>query len=385
MNRLAPVLLAVLLMLCCACGDSSSETAETTYVPNCRPLSNPSHAPGSIGSLVDELAANEITTQGLPGLTIEIAKPGRLPLYSQAYGYADAATCRPAEVSTAYQIGSVTKQFTAAAVLQLDTDAHLSVDNPATLYLSNYPFDSRITLRMLLNQTSGLQDYLSFPQAAAWVHGADERAVLGAIATAPLLFEPGSAYAYSNSNYYLLGSVIEAVSGATYGDYLAAAILNPLGLQSTSLTQPVAAAEPYVTGTSSGIIPDPSFYFSAGALWSNVGDLTAWDAALIGGRVLDAQHFAEWTTPPPGVPQYQSSVATDYAMGWIHDSLLGHTFLWHNGQTAGYTAFNAVFADDGLSIAILTNVATREDTPLVDFAKNVLQTVCTNASGAGSC
>jgi CubicO group peptidase (beta-lactamase class C family) len=375
MSRLSLGLLAALLPIFCGCGGHSSGADGTTYVPSCPPLSTPVNAPGSIGSIVDQIAAKEITTQGLPGLTIEIAKKGK-SLYSQAYGYADASTCRRADVSNAYQIGSITKQFTAAAVLQLEQRHELNIDGPVSLYLPNYAFDSRITLRMLLNQTSGLQDYLNFPQVPDWAHGADQGAVLSAIAAVPLEFDPGTAFAYSNSNYYLLGAIVEAVSGATFAGYLKAAILDPLGLQSTSLTQPSSAADPYV-----GIIPDPSFYFSAGALWSNVVDLTTWDAALTSGQVLDAQHFADWTTPPQGIPQYQTSTPTDYAMGWVRDSLLGRTFLWHNGQTSAYTAFNGVFADDGLSIAIVTNLATKEDSPLLDFAENVLQTVCAGASG----
>jgi|SRR5579883_223356 len=377
MNRLVLGLVTTLLMLGCGQGGNSSGVAGTKYVGNCPPLSTPGNAPGSIGAVVDQMAATEIATQGLPSLTVEIAKQGR-PLYSQAYGYADDAKCRPAEVSTAYEIGSVTKQFTAAAILQLEERGQLTIDSPLTLYLSDYAFDPRITLRMLLNQTSGLQDYLNLPQSVNWVRGVQERTVLNAIVAAPPVFAPGTAYAYSNSNYYVLGAVIEAVSGTTYGEYLTAAILGPLGLQSTSLTQPASSAEPYV----SRAIADPSYFFSAGALWSNIIDLTAWDAAVSSGRVLDAAHLAEWMNPPRGITDYQTATPTDYAMGWVRDSLLGRTFLWHNGETANFTAFNGVLPDDGLSIAILTNVPTQEDTPLLEFAKNVLQATCTAQSGS---
>src|SRR5581483_11657938 len=265
MKRLALSLATGVLTLCCGCGGGSSATPGTKYAGTCPPLATPSNAPGSIGAIVDALAAKEITAQGLPSLTIEVAKQG-VPLYSQAYGYADSATCRPAEIATAYEIGSVTKQFTAAAVLQLAQRQQLDIDSPVISYLPGYAFDSRITLRMLLNQTSGLQDYLNLPQSAGWVHGVDLKTVLDAIAGVPTMFDPGSAYAYSNSNYYVLGAVIEAVSGTAYGDYLSAAILGPLGLESTSVTAPSGAAAPFATPT----VADPSYFFSAGALWSNV-------------------------------------------------------------------------------------------------------------------
>jgi len=146
----------------------------------------------------------------------------------QGYGYADLNTHQAMSADTVMQIGSVTKQFTAAAILQLQDAGLLDIDRTVVSYLPTYAFDPRITLRMLLNQTSGLWDYLYMPSLQQYgATGAPESTVLNAVVAAPLLFDPGSAFNYSNSNYYILGSVIEAVSSQTYPDYLAARVFAP--------------------------------------------------------------------------------------------------------------------------------------------------------------
>lgn len=115
-----------------------------------------------------------------------------------------------------FQIGSVTKQFTAAAVLQLQNAGKLNIDDPAVTYLPGYAIDPRITLRMWLTQTSGLQNYLDFPAASSWFNGVSEKTVLAQIAQAPLLFTPGAYHSESSSNSCVLGSAIEEASSLTY-------------------------------------------------------------------------------------------------------------------------------------------------------------------------
>jgi CubicO group peptidase (beta-lactamase class C family) len=240
--------------------------------------------------------------QSLVGVAVAVAKNGTI-LYTQGYGYANLDTCLQVRPSMDFQIGSVTKQFTAAAVLQLQNAGKLNIDDPAVTYLPSYAIDPRITLRMLLTQTSGLQNYLDFPEASSWFSGVSEQTVLTQIAQAPLLFTPGTYYAYSNSNYFVLGSVIEEVSSLTYPSHMAANIFQPLGLNNTSYLQPAGAASPYTQGPSPGAIPDPSLYFSAGALWSNVQDLAIWDAALLNGKVIPPAWFTVMVTPS-GTPMY---------------------------------------------------------------------------------
>lgn len=287
--------------------------------PSCPPLPGP--ASSGLGSIVDGLVADEMKAQGLAGMSVAIAKEGTV-LYTQGYGYADLSICQPVQPAIDFQIGSVTKQFTAAAVLQLQNSGALNIDCPVVIYLGSYPFDPRITLRMLLNQTSGLQDYHSFPDASSWITGVSEQTVLSQIAPAPLLFAPGTAYSYSNSNYFVLGSVIEAASSTTYSDYMAANVLQPVALYNTSYLRPSASASPYNAGQGCGLIADPSYNFSAGALWSNVADLATWDAALLNGKVIPASLFSVMVTAAT-VPNYPQGGPSQYAMGWVRGTEVG--------------------------------------------------------------
>lgn len=325
-----------------------------------------------------------MNAQALVGASVAVAKNGTI-LYAQGYGYADLNTCKPVQPSMDFQIGSLTKQFTAAAVLQLQNTGKLNIDNPVVSYLPAYSFDPRITLRMLLTQTSGLQDYLGFPSANSWTGGVSEPTVLTQIAQAPVVFTPGLYFQYSNSNYFVLGSVIEAVSTVSYASYMATNIFQPAGLNNTAYLQPAAIATPYTPGPSPGFIPDPSLFFSAGALWSNVQDLATWDAALLNGKVIPPALFTVMVTPPPGVTNYQQGGPTDYAMGWVHGGEVGHPFIWHNGETYSYTSVNGMFLDDGFSVVVLTNMPVHEDTPLLNLEQELMQAICTSSATAGDC
>jgi D-alanyl-D-alanine carboxypeptidase len=361
-----------------ACGGSGRHNAQS-----CPPLGATTSSSGSLASVVDPLVANEMKAQGLPGAAVAIAKNGTI-LYTQGYGYADLATCQPVQPSMDFQIGSVTKQFTAAAVLQLQNAGKVNIDDPVVAYLPSYAFDARITLRMLLTQTSGLQNYLDFPDVSSWINGVSEPTVLTQIAQAPLIFTPGTYYAYSNSNYFVLGSVIEAVSSVTYPSYMASNIFQPVGLSHTSYLEPADSASPYTQGPNPGIIPDPSLFFSAGALWSNVQDLATWDAALLNGKVMPAALFALMVTPS-GLPMYPQGGASPYAMGLVRDTQVGHPLAWHNGETVAYTSFNGMFLDDGFSVIVLTNMPVKEGTPLLNLERQLMQGICTSSATAGNC
>ena len=390
-------LIPAVAALCGGCGGGGSSATikkPVSLLDACPARSPLPSASGSIASIVDSLVVAEMKAKGLPGMSIEIAKQGTV-IYSQGYGYADLGSCRTVQADTEFQIGSLTKQFTAAAVLQMEKAGVVNLDTAVAQYLPSYAFDQRITVRMLLNQTSGLDDYLGFPKPTGWTNGLLQQTVLTAIVQAPLLFPPGTAYAYSNSNYYVLGAVTEAATGTTYADYVTSHIFQPANLTRTSFNQALTAALPYTytnpsvagtTGLAVGIVPDASVFFSAGNLWSNVHDLAILDMALRAGTVLPAVQWTEMTTPPASVPVFQQSGASStYAMGWQAETVGVHPFVWHNGQTLAYTSFNGMFLDDGWSIAILTNVDIQEPTPLLDFAHSVIAGICANAATTSSC
>jgi D-alanyl-D-alanine carboxypeptidase len=381
MNR-RNIAIGLLTLLTAGCGGGKGRVVGTT-TDLCPARMPPASPAGSVASVVDGIAAQELKSRNLPGLAIAISKNGTI-LYAQGYGYASLQPCVPAAASTVFQIGSVTKQFTASAVLQLVNAGALDLDRAASEVLPAYGFDSRITVRMLLNQTSGLDDYISFPEAAVWANGVLSQTVLTQIAKSPLLFSPGSAYSYSNSNYYVLGSIIEAVSGVSYADYLTASVLAPAQLHQTTYLQPPSSASPYTVAGSDGALWDPSFTFSAGALWSNVTDLALWNGALESSNVIPAAEFT-LTVTPPAVPVLGQPGASQYGMGWYRTTQLGRPFVLHDGATASYSAFNGMFLDDGFSIAILTNVALANGATFEGTATTLINAICGASTTAGSC
>jgi D-alanyl-D-alanine carboxypeptidase len=375
--------------LCTACGGGGGNTTAGGDSWDGCPALTPSTQPaGSLGAIVDAAVATEMASQKMPGISVAIAKNGTI-LYAQGYGYSDLSTCAPMPANAQMQIGSLTKQFTAVAVLQLQQAGLLDIDHTVLSYLPNYAFDPRITLRMLLNQTSGIQDYLDLPIAQQYAGGVvPESRVLKAIVQAQPLFPPDTAFSYSNSNYFILGSIIEAVTGQSYPDYLTANVFHAAGLSNTFYTRPSPSASPYKPGASgpvAGGIPDPSAYFAAGALWSNVQDLATWDAAQWGGIVIPQSLFKLMLTPA-SVPRFQQSVPSTYGMGWIQGgTLAGHPFVWHNGGTVSYASFSGLLPDDGFSVTVLTNYSVQEDTPLLNLGEKLIQGICTGAATAGSC
>lgn len=317
-------------------------------------------------------------SDGIPGLSIELAKQGNV-IYAQAYGYADVGACTPVQSDTPFRLASLTKAFTATAMLQLQNSGVLDLDATVISYLPAYAFDPRITVRMLLNHISGLADYVNqpalFPQDSSWeLQGVAEPTVLTAIAQAPLQFTPGAQYQYSNSNYFILGCILETLTSQTYLDYLSANIFKPASLTDTSTTQPAGAALPYSVSAAQAPVEfaiwNSSSIFSVGALWSNVQDLTKFDAALFSGQLLPSAQFMEMVTPP-------STPATSYAMGWARTTLLNRPFVLHDGALPGVSTFNGMFLDDGLSITLLMNA--NPSTLIDNFAMQVIQTVCAAA------
>ena len=233
-------------------------------------------------------------------------------------------------------IGSVTKTFTAALVLQLAEEGRISLDASVAGYLPALALDPRITVRELLSHTSGLADLYN-PLAKTLLSQPDRvwtpREVLGRIGRP--WFEPGADWAYSNTNYVVLGMLAEAVSGETAARLLAERLLGPLGLDHTRLT----------TG---GTLLDPSWataFWTAGALCSTASDLVRWGDALYGGSVLK----------PASLRQMLAFNDDDYGLGARRMTFGSHEAVGHNGMLATYTAIVLRFPADRVTVALLVN------------------------------
>ena len=191
---------------------------------------------GDQSAAVDRFIAEQMRQFHIPGLSLAVVRDGKT-IKTQGYGLANVELKAAASPSTVYEIGSITKQFTATAVVMLAEENKIKLDAPIGDYLADIPAAWKmVTVRQLLNQTSGIREYFNddVPDLLKAAHyPATKEQILKPATDAPLNFQPGESYNYSNTNYYLLGLIMEKTSGATYGDFLRARIFAPLGMTAT--------------------------------------------------------------------------------------------------------------------------------------------------------
>lgn len=330
---------------------------------------------------VDVYLEARLKSLHIPGASLAVVRNGRV-VKARGYGLASLELGAPATENTVYEIGSNTKQFTAAAVMLLVADGKIRLDDPVTTYLPDAPPAwTRITIRHLLTHTSGIQNHVAVPdwlrvfKTDLFYQTTPERAeLLDRFYKLPLEFEPGETWAYDNTGYILLGFVVEKASGKPYFDFLRERIFAPLGMAATRSTnpQPVvpdrAAGYEWVGGSfQNRPVLLPAIAFSAGSLLSTVLDLAKWDAALGGDKLLSrAAREQIWT---PARTNDGSAASFDYGFGWFVDSYHGHRFVQHSGGTPGFSSAIYRFLDDGLTVILLTNHGDRVvDSLVLDIA-----------------
>lgn len=312
----------------------------------------------AIEAEVDSLFAPLVDRDLVSG-SVLIAKDGHI-LLAKGYGLANREHESANTAETVYEIASITKSFTAIAILQLWQQGLLSLDDRVSKYLPDYPQGDRITLRHLLTHTSGIRSYVYLPDYAK-----NERLPLGIeevidwFKNEPLEFSPGDRFSYSNSGYALLTYVIQAVSGKSYADYLQENVFGPAGMTSSA----VDAYTRVVPGRATGYSHDgctgqatraefrePAFAPGVGSVYSTVLDLYRLDRALREGRVLGAQTQNVMVTPRVGTPWGHR-----YAYGWwvgrSHERRLAH----HEGTTQGFACSYRRFLDDDVVVVALLN------------------------------
>jgi D-alanyl-D-alanine carboxypeptidase len=296
-----------------------------------------------------------------PGFAFLVSVGGSV-VFARGYGVADIPADEPITPETRFAIGSLTKQFTAAAVLLLQEESKLSLEDRLESYVPGLPNGSYITLRMLLNQTSGLHN---FPNTREhnWPREGIIRPdqLIGLLKTDKPDFAPGERWAYSNTNYAMLAQVISQSSGVSYGDFLTNRIFRPLGMEQigNGLLAQEGIATPYEwTGTSFAAAEPPlslDLFYGAGSLVSTVHDISRWNMALLSNQVVNAESLRDmWTEGrlPGGQP-------VGYAMGFVPAMIGSNRYVSHNGYTprAGGYCFNAIFPDERLGIIVLSNVS----------------------------
>ncbi|MGZ3561074.1 MAG: serine hydrolase domain-containing protein [Vulcanimicrobiaceae bacterium] len=306
----------------------------------------------------------------IAGLSLGLIRDGHV-LYERGYGERDVARHRSVDAGTPFRIGSVTKSFTAVAVQQLAQAGKLPIDDSLSHFVS-FPNAQAVTIRELLQQTSGIPSYdeaPGFDRLAARAYTAGD--LLGYVRSQPLAFPPGTQWGYSNTNYVLLGEVIERASGMPYTAYLQRHIDEPLHLEATSYGDQLAqsAALGY-TLNDAMLAPAPvisaTATFSAGGLASSIPDLLAFDDGLLAGRLLDAQHTAQLFTPATFADGSHDRYGMGFFLGRLDDDSV---VAYHDGHVPGYSALNLLEPATHTALAILTNA---DEIDLLPLARDVL-------------
>lgn len=322
---------------------------------------------------IDALVQSQIAEEKTPGIAVAIAKNGRT-IYEKAAGVRDIASKAPMLITTPQAIGSITKQFTAAAILLLQQEKKLSIDDKLSKYVPEYIRGNEVTLRQMLNMVSGISDNDPAIYGDHLTQPIARDQMFANLNKLPLMWPPGTHMVYTNTNYNFLGRVVERVSRQSYLAFLRQHIFSPLEMSSTSTSHqpPADMASGYYHEKPGQPFErraelHPDFSFGTGNLVSTTQDLLKWDAALLAQKILNQQSLQTMFTVPGGgkiatiletdkhfpvMMHVNDRSPTVYAMGWMLPNQ--HT-KWHGGHTFVFESTNALFSD-GYNIAIIGNV-----------------------------
>lgn len=308
---------------------------------------------------IDEYVRYRMERFHIPGLAMAVVRDGQV-IAAKGYGRASLELDAPVTPETVFEIGSITKQFTAAAIMLLVEEGKVRLDDKITTYLSGLPEAwANVTVRHLLTHTSGIKSYTSvmdFLTLCRNDHTPEE--IIRMVSEFPLEFQPGEKWAYSNTGYYLLGLIIEKASGRSYWEFLDERIFKPLGMTATRSSEPRTIipnrARGYGWVENRYVNRDPlttTAAGAAGAIVSTVLDLARWDAALYTEQVLKKSSLEQmWTGA-----RLTSGQMTDYGFGWRVGEIRGHRFVMHGGGTPGFSSHLLRLPNDRLTVIVLTN------------------------------
>ena len=317
-------------------------------------------APSTVARIVDSLGAAFVANKRSPSVAIGVVR-GKDTIALKAWGMADLENDVPATARSVYRIGSVTKQFTAAAVMQLVEQGKVRLDDSIGAHLPGLPARWQpVKIRQLLNHTSGIPSYTDVGERwrRRWSEEMIPDSLLAFTTADSMWFEPGAQWRYDNTGYILLGMVIEKQSGRSWGADLSERFAKPLGLSDTRSCQ----AEPVIPRRARGYEDEGNGWintpylamsqpYSAGAMCSTVGDLARWNRALHTGKVVTAPSYAMMTTPEGAAAKN----SFPYGFGLARDTLAGRTVIIHGGGIHGFITGNAWVPDAELSVTVLTN------------------------------
>jgi D-alanyl-D-alanine carboxypeptidase len=330
---------------------------------------------------IDRIAEGVLQQRGVPSASVAVVKGGKL-VYTHAYGKAHLAPDVAAKPEMRYSIGSISKQFTAAAILILEEQGKLKLDDAVGRYVPGLTGGDEVTIRQILSHTSGYQDY--WPEdylMSPMMKPETAQQILDTWAKKPLDFEPGTKWQYSNTNYVIAGEIVEKVSSEKLMDFLGEHIFRPLGMKSvwnsdeTKLTEPDAT--PYVRNALGPLRLAPKegrgWMFAAGELAMTAHDLALWDESLIAQTVLKPESYQEMFTEV----KLKDGKGSEYGLGVEVKKRDGHRSIEHGGEVTGFVSNNEVLVDDGVAVAVLTN-------HMAGGAEEIAQLAAATVAGTGA-
>lgn len=308
---------------------------------------------------IDKLATAALASSGVPSASIAVVKDGKI-VYLNAYGSARLEPKTPATSGMRYSIGSISKQFTAAAVLLLQEQGKLSLDDKVGKFIPDLTRANEVTIRQLLSHTSGYQDY--WPQdyvMPMMLQPVTTAKILDMWARRPLDFEPGTKWQYSNTNYVIAGVIIEKVSGKPLLQFLKEKVFSPLGMTSVANTDEKKLGDTDPTGYMRYALgplrvapkEGAGWLFAAGELAMTAEDLAKWNISIMDQKLLKPASYREMEREA----QLNNGLGTRYGLGVSLAMEAGHRAVSHGGEVSGFVSESIVFPDERVSVVALTN------------------------------
>ncbi len=315
--------------------------------------------PAAKQAQVDAIAQEVLAQTGVPSASVGIVEDGKIA-YLKAYGYSELDPKVDATTQMRYSIGSISKQFTAAAILMLEQDGKLSLDDTISKWLPGLTRANEVTLREVLSHTSGYQDYYAEDYSMLPMkHATTADAILDDWGKKPLDFDPGTEWQYSNTNYVIAGKIVEIVSGIPLMKFLQLKIFGPLGMHSVMNSDAhelgKADAHGFIRYALGPLRPAPrdgtGWMFAAGELAMTARDLLLWDISLMDQSLLQPASYQQMLTPV----RLKNGDNTHYGLGVEIRRRDGRPVISHSGEVSGFTSENVVLPSDKIAVAVLTN------------------------------